>query len=184
MKTLFSYGLTLEEAEELIKNGADVNEIYSKDENQTPLFFAKKIELMRLLIQHGANVNHQNHNKLTPASYTKDIEALQLFIDHGALLNIRDIYGATLLDHQNGMYNLMFQDHIDNAKLLIAHGAIAGRIEGYQLFRELFTPEQQKAFDAFSSITNNDEDFFRMCLAYQESIKNHVKINIKDMDIL
>jgi hypothetical protein len=66
---------------------------------------------------------------------------------------------------------------------LIKHGLLFGKIENYQKHRFLFPLEKQEAFDAFASITSNDEDFFQMCLAYQESIKNNVKIEIKDMDL-
>jgi hypothetical protein len=144
--TLFLYDLTLEEAQELIRNGADVNE--QKPSGKTPLFFVANVEISQLLI------------------------------DHGADLNIRTNQGETIIDrceYIKGQRRISF--YIEN-------GAIAGGIESYKKLRDLFSQEQQKAFDTFMSITNNDNDFFQMCLAYQNDKENNVKIEIKDMEII
>ena len=210
MKTLFDYDITLEEADELIKNGANVNEQHHHDQC-TPIFYVKNLKIIELFIKHGANVNAKDKNgftplfhirdkyvdvakllikhgadvnardnyKFSPIFYKSNIEIIELFINHGALLNIRDIYGLSPLDRI-----AEFEERTASAKLLIAHGAIAGTRDGYQTYRDLFTVEQQKAFDAFASITSNDNDFYKMCLAYQESIKNNIKIEINDMEIL
>lgn len=47
------------ELEDAIKKGADVNELYTDSENQTPLFYASH-EQSKLLIAAGADVNHVN----------------------------------------------------------------------------------------------------------------------------
>jgi ankyrin repeat protein len=172
-KTLFDDDLTLEEAEELIKNGADVNE---KDNyRNTPLFYVENIDIANLLIKYGANVNHKDDYQFTPIFVHVNIAIYKILINSGADINIQDILGLTVLD---------YQESIDHARVLISNGAIAGKIESYKKFRDLFSKEQQNSFDAFMSITNNDNDFYQMCLAYQNDIKNHVKIDIKEMDIL
>jgi hypothetical protein len=66
----------------------------------------------------------------------------------------------------------------------IKHGALPGKIDTFRKFRDLFTNEQQKAFCAFVMLTSDNDEFYHMCLAYQEGIKNGVKIEIKEMDIL
>lgn len=48
------------ELEDAIKKGADVNEIYTDSENQTPLFYSS-YEQSKLLIAAGADVNHVNN---------------------------------------------------------------------------------------------------------------------------
>ncbi len=62
---------------------------------------------------------------------------------------------------------------------------LASTIESYNAYREFFSEEQQKAFDAFVILSSeNNETFFQMCLAYQNDQKNNVKININEIDIL
>ena len=207
MKTLFDHDLTLEEAKELIKNGADVNErdpfnntplslVLNIDiarlliqhnanvnhlgfKNQTPLFSVSEQGIANLLITHGADVNHLASRGETPLFYANNIDIAELLIKYGAKFNLRDIYGNSVLDylHRASMPS-------KDIKRLIKHGLLFGKIENYQKHRFLYPLEKQEAFDAFASITSNDEDFFQMCLAYQESIKNNVKIEIKEMEIL
>lgn len=83
-KTLFSSNLTLEEAKELIKNGADVNEIDMY--GATPLFQVSNIDIARLLIQNNANVNHLlTFSGETPLFYANNIEIVELLIKYGVL---------------------------------------------------------------------------------------------------
>ena len=56
-------------------------------------------------------------------------------------------------------------------------------VEIYTADADSLSTEQQKVFDIFMTITS-DDDFFKMCLAYQNDQKNNIKIDIKDMDIL
>jgi ankyrin repeat protein len=216
MSTLFNPDITLEEAKELIKNGADVNEIdldgyspifyvssldvaqlfikhdanvnFKNDYGITPLHvmaqWLYKIEITKLLIMHGADVNAKNKDGWTPIFYVEDSEATELLIKYGAEINIKDYYENTILDRKMLQYPTKKQDSIHHAKFLIDDGAISGKIETYQLFREYFSLEQQKAFDAFASITSNNNDFYQMCLAYQEGMKNNPCLEIKDIDIL
>jgi ankyrin repeat protein len=135
MKTLFDILLTVGDANELIRNGADVNTM--------------------------------TNNKLTPLHITPNIDIAKILIEHGADINAKDNFGDTVLDKQL-YYNKYF---------FIKNGAIAGSIESYKWLRDLFSQEQQAAFDAFASITNNDDDFFTMCLAYQQSIHSDFKID-------
>ena len=215
MKTLFDYNLTLEEAQELIRNGADVNEAkpdkwsfnvhtYAHAPGMTPLFYVKNTEIAKLLIENGADIkatiddddtllhfqrnanviklliekgidlNKRNCNGNTPLHLASNVEIIKVLIEHGADLNPINHDGETPLDVV--LYN-------EYAIILISIGVIAGKINTYKRYREYFSNEQQKVFDAFMSITGNDDDFFQMCLAYQNDHTNSVKIEIKEMEI-
>ena len=171
-KTLFDQEITLEEAEELIKNGADVNE--RNEYGDTPLFYTLNMDIAELLIKSGANVNERNYHGQTPLHTSFFIGQIEFLLNHGAHINTKDGHGFCVLDY---LYD------IENIKFVIGHGGI-GRVKTYKVNREYFSEKQQNAFDAYMSITNNDDDFFQMCLAYQEGVKNNVSNEIKDMDIV
>jgi ankyrin repeat protein len=243
-KTLFDSDLTLEEARELIKNGADVNMI--NQDGITPLFFVLNVEIAQLLIENGANVNHRNRHGKTLLHMDGSLEIMQLLLQHNAYIDIQDEDGYTPLhlqeniditrllinhdadvnsvDNENytplqwyihyrsiekialflaagadinhlsesgTVLSLIYtkQNDIPNSndvsKFVIENGGIASDTDTYMYYREFFTEKQQNAFDSFLLLTSDDNnEFFHMCLSYQESIKNNVKIDIKDMDIL
>jgi ankyrin repeat protein len=173
MKTLFDSDIKLEEAEELIRNGADVNGIDSL--LRTPLFFVKDVEIAQLLIDHGADLNMFDYIGITPIYLCDTIELMELFIKNGARIDLIDKNNSTLLD-----YNY----RLDTVKYLINQGVVFGTIHTFKKRHYYLSKEQQEAFNAFASITSNDNDFYQMCLAYQEGIKNNVKMDIKNMDII
>ena len=88
-------------------------------------------------------------------------------------LNARDSDNRTALDFCENEMTIQFFIH---------HGAIPGKIATYIENKDFFSEEQQNAFDIYMSITSNDEDFFQMCLAFQNNKKNNIEI--KEMDIL
>lgn len=220
MKTLFDPDLTLEDAELLVKNGADIHK--TDDLGQNLLCYTTDITLFKFFIENGININHIDVHGRTILHQTNSVELIKILVNAGANVNIQDnngfiplIYfhklkddritevlvgagsnlnllcdGQSLLSH---MYSYQFFEskktgnnlfwHL-KAAMLISHGALASERDVYEKYRHFYPLEQQKAFDAFSSITNNDKDFFQMCLAYQENIKNNVKIEINDLDIL
>lgn len=203
MKTLFNYDLTLNEAIMLINNNVDVNEqdIYK----QTPLYYIKSFDIAKVLLENGANVHHFDTNGHTPLFKAANKDIAKLLIQYGANVNHIDIYGLNALYYINNSdvidiliqnkanfnapnndYDAPLDYKIDTACALafIKHGAIPGKIITYEMFRDLFTEEQQKAFDAFLTITPNDEDFFQMCAAYQECITNNNTLEIKDIYLL
>ena len=201
-KTLFDENLTLEEAKELIKNGANVNE---KDlHGRTPLFFVNDYQIAQLLINHGADVNHERTHLFTPLMVAHKIEIIKVLVQNGADIHKRSSYGHSCLHiyqnkeileyflglgidinirMHNGL-NLLSSANTIFAKYLVEHGILPSTINDYLRYRYLFRKEQQEAFDIFASITHNNEDFFHMCLAYQEGMKNLDQVEIKEMDIL
>lgn len=234
-KTLFSPNLTVEEAEELIKNGADVDKkddlgctplfyidnikiaqlliTHGADVNQaditgwTPLHFNKNIDIIKLLIENGTDVNRVNDLYNTPLHLAKNLEIVELLIEKGAYLYAKNNYNQTIIHlsdnidiikfliNKNFNVNAVCNDGctvLDNLRadcheiiqFIIEHGGLCGKIENYLLIKDYFNSKQQEVFDAFVSITNNDDDFFQMCLVYQNDQKNKVKIEMTDIDII
>lgn len=91
----------------LLKNGADVNsmifsqEMEDNDEDENPiennqfkpllLFFIDHIELVKLLVSYGADVNMVLENGATPIFMTDDKEVLNFLIKSGANINYEKI---------------------------------------------------------------------------------------------
>jgi ankyrin repeat protein len=110
------------ETQKLIDQGADVNAV-SQYGGQTPLMFAAaygKIETMKLLIEHGADVNARDNNMGTPIMYAtqqmyeKSEKTILLLVDKGANINAIDSEGNTAL---------MKSGSADINNLLITKGA-------------------------------------------------------------
>lgn len=145
MKTLLFSDLTIDEVQELIKFGANVN--VTNFLKETPLYRFDNIQIIELLIKNGADINHLNDDSITP------------------------------LKHHH------YRSQDDITQLLIDSGAVPHTVDFYLLIKHLYPKEKQNEFDVYSLLSMNDNDFFQMCLAYQQGIKNNI-IEIKDMDIL
>lgn len=231
MKKLYDDNLTLEEAEELIRNGEDVKKrlFYNRtplhyiknadiaqllidhgadvnaldDDHETPLFTANHAGIIQVLISNGADVHWKNIEGRTVLHKINSLSTVKLLIENGADVNATDIYGwtplfsadsdiAKLLIHSGANVNILADQNYtplsiqrineDDIVTLIKHGAVPGTIAIYKHRREKFSPEQQKAFDMFIMLTTDDTEFFHMCLAYQEGVKNDIKI--KEIDIV
>ena len=79
------------------------------------------IELVKLLLEHGADVNIKDDvDRKTPlynACYKNKLNIAKLLLKHGADVNIKDGYGLTPL------YNACYYNNIELIKLLLEHGA-------------------------------------------------------------
>ena len=108
----------------LIDNGADINSVAHNKLVATPLQGAvvnKSIEVGRLLLARGANVNPKNDdggNPLHEAAGDGQMEFAKLLLDHGANINARDDKGNTPL-----AIALEYKQP-EMAKLLRDHGAV------------------------------------------------------------
>jgi hypothetical protein len=100
-------------------------------------------------------------------------------INAGVNLNIKSKDGS-ILDFVNQYYN----DDTSLPKLFIDHGAVASKIKTYYAYRNLFSEDKKQLFDFFLTLTSHNDEFFQMCLPYQNDQKNKIEIEIKDMDIL
>ena len=160
-----------------LRSGIDVN---SKDAyKNTPLHILAReeyLDAIEYLLDNGADINAINDNGRTPlyeATNYLEIGTVSMLLRKNANPNIRDKYGYTPLS---------YVEEIKIKKLLIMYGAVPSTVEFYQGNRELFSNEQQKAFDAYASLTSMDNDFFQMCLAYQNGPKNNISMEIPDVE--
>ncbi len=114
----------LEMAKFLMDSGADLNAVSKNKFTATPLqgsVVNKSIEVGRLLLARGANVNPRNDdggNPLHEAAGDGQIEFAKLLLDHGANINAKDDKGNTplaiALEHKQA----------EMAKLLRDKGAV------------------------------------------------------------
>jgi uncharacterized protein len=89
--------------QDLITMGADINWYDEKDYNYTPLHAASsrnRPEIVKMLIDAGAELNVQTSGGLTPLHRTipmSNSEVAKILIDAGADLNIQEVHGWTPL---------------------------------------------------------------------------------------
>jgi ankyrin repeat protein len=143
-------------AKELIKAGADVN-IKDAVYGITPLMATHsnngndKLDLLKLLIQSGADVNAQPYSGVTALIYISDRshtpEMIEELLKAGANINHQDAYGTTALFKASNHYssfnkiaivlikagaNVNIQDNNGNTPILLASMA-----NKYELVKEL-----------------------------------------------
>ncbi|MCP5374877.1 MAG: ankyrin repeat domain-containing protein, partial [Rickettsiaceae bacterium] len=80
-------------AEKAMVNGDGLNQEY-QGSSETPIYLAAQqedIEVMKILLQNGANVNYKNHRFISQVlSKVKNLEVIKLFIEHGIRLDLKD----------------------------------------------------------------------------------------------
>ena len=129
----------------------------------------KQTEIAKLLIEHNANVNHQEKDGRTALFYVDSEEIAELLIEHDADINIKDKYGRTplfnavsivLLDESALRESNKLSIKNNNvAKLLIAHGA------------KINIRDEHEETPLFEAAT---EDIAKLL------IENGARVNIKD----
>lgn len=113
---------------ELILNaGADVNSISDEGKGLTSLQWVtwgfgmeKSIEVIRLLLEHGADPNLAQNNYKYPLFYAienKDVEVVKLLVDNGAKLDIKNDSGQTPLEYTQAQLSEKSTDS-DSRKIL------------------------------------------------------------------
>lgn len=157
-----------------IEKGCDINATY--EDGSTILFDIQNLSVMELVLKSGINVNHRNNAGYTALFMAYGVDAIDLLVKHGADVNIRNNKGETILKD--------FYMDTDEIALFIQYGAVPYSHECYNEFRGFYNDDKQKMFDLYKTLTNTDNDFFNMCLAYQNSLKKMEKIEIKDMEII
>jgi ankyrin repeat protein len=90
---------------------------------RTPLFLASRRRngsVLRLLLEHGADINVQDEDGWTPlylASYNGALEVVRLLLEHSADVEVKDMSGETALQ------KAAEHGHDEVVKLLREHGA-------------------------------------------------------------
>ena len=88
---------------ELLEEGVPVDCV--SDNDHTALFYASlsnSTEVIRLLLQNGANANKRDLYGDTPvhhAARSNSTEAIAVLVEHGASINIKNIDGEKPIDH-------------------------------------------------------------------------------------
>ncbi|MBT9313602.1 ankyrin repeat domain-containing protein [Leptothoe kymatousa] len=88
--------------EQLLQNQSDPNVVYRTN---TALTYAARdgyLDIARLLVAHGADVNWIDGEGVTPlilASFKDHQEIVQLLLDHGADITVQDQWHRTALDY-------------------------------------------------------------------------------------
>ena len=81
----------IETAKLLIEHGADVN---TTDAVYTPLYEVRSLQMIKLLIENGANVLHTNRFGTTPLHLARTAQIAKVLIENGADVNAES-YGET-----------------------------------------------------------------------------------------
>ena len=95
----------LDTVKALLDAGADPNLASREAMKVTPLASAsaaRELDIARILIEHGANVNARAANDLTPlheSAATGKVEFVKLLLEHGADVNAKTTDGKTPLDY-------------------------------------------------------------------------------------
>ena len=104
----------IEAVKRYINNGGDVNEITEDDNEDTPLHLCKSLQMAKILVDAGADVNARNSDVQTPICLCPSREIAEFLIDQGAY---------TSWDEDEAYTPLHFCENPDVARLLIAYGA-------------------------------------------------------------
>lgn len=147
----------LEVVNTLLKFGADPN-ICSK-RGHTPLSWAAQSpaparkDVMRALIENGADVNWVDSYKRTPLVYsTSDVDdpnCLHLLVDNGAKVNWRDCHKRTPLGYAAKM------GQVGNLRYLLSRGADPG-LSDHWGYTPLFEAVHQNHYEILEVLLDND----------------------------
>ena len=127
----------------------------------TPLHLAKSVEVAKLLIDNGANINAKKEGGLTPLHVCKNSEICELLINHGADLNIRVYHKYTPLQYHIinfsdiryyiSRWECVYSPNTDGLKIikLLIHGSdIDAKLEHTSMI-EIFNKRVMDAKESF-----------------------------------
>ena len=108
----------------LLVHGADCNIPCVYDRTALLCAAARNYpNVVRLLVEHGANINAQDSIRMTPlmcAMVTPDDDTAmpRLLLEHGANVTVENVYGTTALH-----WAVWTEKNKDTLRLMLAHGA-------------------------------------------------------------
>ena len=117
--TLYSFAITSQVVEVLVRHGADVNCV--SDTGSTPVrsaCFMTHLEIVRLLVQYRANIQRPNFNGGTCLiNSVQSVQLCEFLLESGANVNAQDIQLKTALHYA-------IQEHrFETTKLLLRYKA-------------------------------------------------------------
>ncbi|HCJ8469969.1 TPA: hypothetical protein NV714_003791 [Escherichia coli] len=165
----------INELEEAIKKGININEVYTNSENETPIFYSSYVQT-KLLIEAGANVNHlnvDNQNALffldysfyhnTDNMHLDKYKKLKLLIDNN--INVKQLTsnGENFLFFTN--LNIDFLKMCENLNVNLKHINNDGEnlffgLNDFYKFRETREYLITKGLDLFKENNNGENLFF------------------------
>ena len=110
---------------DLLAKGVNINDPGDSDKYGTPLHHAAyggHIDLMKALLQRGANVNAKDSLDNTPlalAAQRKQVQAVELLLQHGANASIPTMNGET------AFHEAVLAGSVEIVSLILSHGGKA-----------------------------------------------------------
>ncbi|XP_075228219.1 uncharacterized protein LOC142328401 [Lycorma delicatula] len=137
------------EIEQILKNGADVN-LKCGEHGDTPLHRVKNKNLIKLLIDYGADVNSRDDCNMTPLIKAVFLEKMHdiisEFLKYGADVNSTDTVGNTAL-------HFAYSKEIVN--ILISYGAVVNVKDKNGIVPLMKAVMEEKDIDVINSILSN-----------------------------
>lgn len=126
-KIATSEGLSLDELQNLINNGADVNKLIDDDENRVSIAplsisaYRNNTAEALLLLRNGADVEFRGDSYETALTVARSPEMAKVLIEHGA--NINQVNGSNDTALTNAAQGFRIEDRLGLVTLLLEHGA-------------------------------------------------------------
>ena len=161
-----------------LNSNFDINDHLDKTSRSTLLSVAvinNRIEIVKLLLSKGANINSQNATRSTPLYYAVSfyyINIIKLLINNGADVNISDINGNTPLHVAciNGDYDII--------KLLIDNNANINLKNSLQYNPLEYVVYKAMSLDTKSEIYKNYIKTINFLLDNQFQVDNELKLDV------
>jgi ankyrin repeat protein len=189
----------------LVKSGAD---IHAKDGGERNILRDMyNIKIIDFCLKHGVDINNKDLDEKTPlhllvSENEEHLDVIEYLLDKGANINAlgrsqKSVLNYAVSSNKKSVVSLLLRKNADPnifqktpldyaknktiKKMLIKHGAVPSTITWFQENRDLFSKEQQTAFDTYASLTSKDSDFFQMCKDYQEKIQSTINVQVNDV---
>jgi len=151
----------------------------------TPLHLAKSVEVAKLLIDNGANINAKKEGGLTPLHVCKNSEICELLINNGADLNIKAYHIYTPLQYHIinfsdirdciAIFSYIYSPNPDKLKiikLLIHSSDIDAKLEHTSMI-EIFNRRVMDAKESFIHCKKEIKEINLIMLSINPEIANY-----------